>query len=303
MSDWIITLIIVEGSRTFMNYWLILWLIDSMIRWRSQPDHYFAFCLLLYFGATMTFGSKMGDKSSGDLWGILPGTCSSIPSPRGDKCFKSRHLRHVKSWTSIKASCHGMDMNALEKVFWEYGEHNLADSLADKLALWFESPIIVLDNYMDQSQSGTIVRKISSGDLFTLGAAGVKSALDAAGVREDDDADADGSSESQCESKVCGSVGGTGGIDGGSMISDDATSTPPSPLPWCDCSGWSFSTPRLILGFLVFLRLPSSWADAKALDLAFPFFCPCPCPWLGFSQLSFFSWPQSGRLDSNKEMV
>ncbi len=84
---------------------------------------------------------------------------------------------------------------------------------------------------MDQSQSGTIVRKISSGDLFTLGAAGVKSALDAAGVREDDDADADGSSESQCESKVCGSVGGTGGIDGGSMISDDATSTPPSPLP------------------------------------------------------------------------
>ena len=43
---------------------------------------------------------------------------------------------------------------------------------------------------MTKSRFGTILRRYSSGDLFSVGAAGVTSVLDAAGVLEDD---ADGS--------------------------------------------------------------------------------------------------------------
>ena len=90
------------------------------------------------FGGAKTSGSSLGCKRSRHLRGMRPGTCSSIPSARGDKSLKSRHLRQVKSWTSIRASCHGIDMKALEKVFWVYGGYSLAESLAVKWSLHWQ---------------------------------------------------------------------------------------------------------------------------------------------------------------------
>ena len=185
-------------------------------------------------------------------------------------------------------------MKALEKVFWEYGAYSLAESLAVKWSLHCDSSRQSLYlTAMEKSRLGHNIWEISSGVLFTLGAAGVASILVAAGALEDDDAaaDADGSSSKSwwCGGCAGGGTGGiadggssTGGIGGGSKTSDDATSTAAPPVSSsCDAS------PRLVLRLFDFLRLPSSSADAMVLDLAFPFL-PLPLP-LPFPLAAAFS--------------